>query len=150
MDETSLLQAHRAILQSDLHDDDYIRCLVFREKLYALKLKLYQVVERVLGSMVEANRFNRFIPVNATLESVDPSNLLILVSTCDRFPRRVRNKAIVVKKLRNHYYGHIPELRITNGLIQTISRSWQFHSNIQEFVAIIEAFNTLIEAATSV
>ena len=154
MDEATLLQNYSYIVQTRLRTDDYARCLVFREKLYGvLKLKLYRLVQRTFDSWQEASIEARNIqsscriPPTGGFESVDPSNLLILISGCDLFDWNIRQAVFLVKELRNICYGHIPDLVITDTFIRNkLAERWCFRQlNFQTnpFQAVVRQIDQL-------
>src|SRR5437868_4683140 len=67
------------------NDSDYLAVLLFRQKVYDLKPKLYRLVERVFGQYPWWNEMNTFLGRGCFPESnrqqVDVSNLLRLVRT---------------------------------------------------------------------
>jgi hypothetical protein len=151
MDEAILLQNYHRTVRSD----NYFRCLIFREKLYDLKLKLYQAVARTFNSWEEASeearniQYTCYIPRDGDFDSVDPSNLLILISASASFVGGISRAARLVKELRNCLYGHVPELEITDILIRNklgqrrIFRGLNLRDDPQAFQTIVSQLDQL-------
>ena len=124
MDEDTLLNQYDLKIRCKLQGRDYLRCLVFREKLYELKRKLCNIVCQIQGGPTSLN---------------EPYHLLSFIIYRLRFQHNTDScllwrSAVRVRTLRNNFYGHIPDLRITDELIQLSSfrSSNNFYSLIQE------------------
>jgi hypothetical protein len=124
MSNASLNQFHRDILVVLREDRDYLRCLLLREKLYReLKPKLYLFVSYVLrNNWHSAVSFDRFFPADGDQDKIDPAQLLKFICYSPRFYvfGHISRRAHKVKNIRNKFYGHIPELRITDTLISRL------------------------------
>lgn len=123
------------------NDSDYLAVLLFRQKLYDLKPKLYRLVEAVFGQYYPWwDEINAFLGRECFNESnsgqVDVSNLLKLVKTNRSFLvggnyillRQVRSNVDYLYPKRHKYYGHVPELHTTTN--QDFQHSLHYIDNL--------------------
>jgi hypothetical protein len=138
MSEETLLNEFHDQISHDLLGRDFLRCLLLREKLYKLKPKLYQFIFNVVrGNWSTAVRFNRFFPPDGDENKIDPSLLLFVISKCDW--GRISRKANRVRIIRNHCYGHIPQLKLTDTLISNIPTSHRIPATFGSLIGEVDA-----------
>jgi hypothetical protein len=98
------------------------------------------------GCWVLARHFNKYIPISGEINKVDPSTLLTLVYWCPLFPRNQFSRLVyAVQHIRNHCYGHIPELQITEALLQNLP-----YPSDQTVDNIFETLDRLVEEIVNI
>ena len=117
-----------------LPDRDYLRCLVFREKLYQLQEPLHRVVSSY-----------KTIP----LSERDPYYLLKALKKkllCNpqfkNYPQDLFSTVVKVINYRCSLYGHLEKLEITDNLIASFNfRNLTFTSIIDEIEKLLRILN---------
>jgi hypothetical protein len=127
-------------------ENNYLLALVFREELYRLKPKLYGLVERVFGNLWrhEINQLyiTEIIDDDATIDDIDPSNLLKLITRRGDIFRgptlHIKFFAEKVYEGRHLLFAHSPKLQLTTlqeiRLINQIDFIERLSLNIDDFL----------------
>jgi len=117
------------------NEEKYIFALIFREELYRRKDKLFNLVTKVFNGRESSEHWLKYLEsiqwntatLDGTVDTVDPSTLLKIVSTHPyfvtfgfRYSSDIRRTAQSIYRARHQFYGHLPELLINKSELEKL------------------------------